>query len=403
MVAKLQRGISCSLFIPAGKDGYFFITRSSTNQDTLHIDTMIERHHRGIFYCIVFLIVGVTDCRHSTEPIPSPLKNPRDYTWTMDTLSVDGQIQTSLEDIWGSSASDVYAVGRNSGYGETIFHFDGKNWGAIHPLPGTDYANGGRSYELESIIGFSGSDIWVSGAELYYNKFPPPNYLDSSVIFHFDGSAWAKQILPGREFRVYNLWGNRPDNIWATGLRAIWHFNGTNWNRDSLPSSIVPQATTTWIGSLVQVNDGSIYCIVYGHNGAPSYLLRKTASWVVLDSAVEPNFRWGSGRLWRSPEGTTYSVGYGVYKLDSPTTWSRVFNTADQLSAIRGHDDDLFALSGVFGTIHYYDGASVTENHQFESPYIVFTSLWRTSDQVFISGFNVGPGIQITGFIIRGN
>ena len=132
---------------------------------------------------LAFLLLS---CREAAIEPQVPPKNPRDYTWTMDTLVVPGQLQNMILSIWGSSANDVYAVGRNSGNQETIFHFDGKSWGQLYPLRDL-HINQSRFFELDAIIGFSPNDIWISGSEYYDNHAPPPNFLDSSVVFHYNG------------------------------------------------------------------------------------------------------------------------------------------------------------------------------------------------------------------------
>jgi len=67
---------------------------------------------------LLFLIgLVASGCKHSTSP--PVVKNGREYTWTIDTLAYPRRFQTSMRDIWGSSANDVYVVGHNDagGYG----------------------------------------------------------------------------------------------------------------------------------------------------------------------------------------------------------------------------------------------------------------------------------------------
>lgn len=74
---------------------------------------------------ILFLMLQMS-CK---EKIVGPeFKDPRTYTWIIDTLAYPGSFQTSMQDIWGSSPNDVYVVGHNDrGFGK-MFHFDGKQW-----------------------------------------------------------------------------------------------------------------------------------------------------------------------------------------------------------------------------------------------------------------------------------
>jgi len=365
----------------------------------------------SLILLLIALILSGEGCHHSTQPTPPP-KDPRTYSWTMDTiiatgnLSGAGELQTEIMGVWGSSATDVYAVGGNSGTQESIFHFDGTRWTQLNPF--RNLRTNQRTFQLDAIVGFSSTDIWISGAEFYDNPSPPPNFLDSSAVFHFDGAVWSRPNLPGREAGLTaRIWGDRPDNIWITGNRAIWHFDGTVWNKDSLPLPSMPiNIGETPIAALIQTADRSLWCTANGADGTSYYLLKKTTSWSVLDSTTFAGTSWGCVGLYISPEGSLYSYGNGVYEKVGPTSWSRLFGpqlfgNINPISAVCGRDQDLFA-AGVYGMILYYDGNNTLETHQFENTSTACTSIWRSGDQVFIGGYIAGSGTQITGFVIHG-
>ncbi len=77
------------------------------------------------------LATAVLACLSSCKKNPvGPIepKDPRTYTWTIDTLAYPGSYQTIMQSIWGSSPSDVYVVGHNDGGYGKMYHFDGKMW-----------------------------------------------------------------------------------------------------------------------------------------------------------------------------------------------------------------------------------------------------------------------------------
>ena len=41
--------------------------------------------------------------------------------------------------------------------------------------------------DVGQVYGFAPNDIYLVGANTYLNPSPPPNFLDSSVILHFNG------------------------------------------------------------------------------------------------------------------------------------------------------------------------------------------------------------------------
>ena len=63
-------------------------------------------------------------CSSATGPITSS-PGRRDYTWTVDTLNIP---YTMLGYIWGSSPTDVWAVGPGGDLDKTIYHFTGEKW-----------------------------------------------------------------------------------------------------------------------------------------------------------------------------------------------------------------------------------------------------------------------------------
>ena len=70
----------------------------------------------------------------------------------------------SLSDVWGTSSSDVYAVG----WGGTILHYDGHAW---EEMPS------GTTEGLSGDWGASSSDVFAVGR--------------GNTILHYDGRAWS--------------------------------------------------------------------------------------------------------------------------------------------------------------------------------------------------------------------
>ena len=73
-------------------------------------------------------------------------------------------INERLNEVWGNSSSDVYAVGA----GGTILHYDGAGWNPMQS---------GTSEDLNDVWGSSSSDVYAVGSE--------------STLLHFDGISWS--------------------------------------------------------------------------------------------------------------------------------------------------------------------------------------------------------------------
>lgn len=117
----------------------------------------------------------------------------------------------TVEDIWGSSASDVYAVG----FGR-ILHYDGTTWS-------TSYQSDDPFFLFTCVWGNSPSNVFAGG---FYSEGEDENY----VILHYDGSDWS-EMTSGTGGRLMNLWGSSGSDVFAVGYPGILHYDGTVWTK----------------------------------------------------------------------------------------------------------------------------------------------------------------------------
>ena len=108
-----------------------------------------------------------------------------------------------LQDVWGISASDVWAVGSNG----TILHYNGTtSWSNI-PSSFT-----GATQQLSGLWGNSASDVWAVGA--------------SGTIFHYNGTGWSS-VATGNP-RPHRRLGHFRVRRVGCGCQTILHYNGTS-------------------------------------------------------------------------------------------------------------------------------------------------------------------------------
>ncbi len=97
---------------------------------------------------------------------------------------------STLLDIWGSAADDIWAVGHG-----VVLHYDGGRW---------------REYELPSglagtlflsIWGRSGDEVWTVGR--------------GGTIIHWNGNSWQQQATPADNTLL--AVGGNADSVWAVG------------------------------------------------------------------------------------------------------------------------------------------------------------------------------------------
>jgi hypothetical protein len=97
----------------------------------------------------------------------------------------------SLLGIWGTSPTDVWAVG------DAILHWDGRAWG---------YVTRARA-PLRAVWGSGADDVWAGGW--------------NGTLLHWDGVTWtSRPSLSANSIQA--LWGSDRDHVWAMGQGAIW-------------------------------------------------------------------------------------------------------------------------------------------------------------------------------------
>ncbi|MBN9161069.1 MAG: hypothetical protein J0I07_08905 [Myxococcales bacterium] len=125
-----------------------------------------------------------------------------DFIWT----EVDSRASVVLRGIWGSSASDVWAVGDRG----TIRRFGPKatEWEIIES-PTTE--------TLHAVWGTAADDVWDVG--------------ESGTILHWDGASWTTSVAafsvnPKRP-HLYGIWGSGPTDVWIVGEGIALRYTGT--------------------------------------------------------------------------------------------------------------------------------------------------------------------------------
>jgi hypothetical protein len=265
-----------------------------------------------------------------------------------------------LYGVWGTSSSDVWAVGW-----KTILHFNGATWSPV-----TD----GATWALFDVWGSSASDVWVVGQSyttgsrsfLHYDgtgwsAFPSPSvYLPTAIwgsstsdvwavdeggtIVHYDGTNWSS-VWSGTQ-GLNAVWGTSASNVWAVGTQTILHYDGTRWSTVYDASNVVSGVWGTsrsdaWaVGSTVLLHyDG----VRWSSNQGVSTL---------------PVFALG---VWASSPRNVLVVGFNGFKSAccpgglaqfNGTTWSSIpIGTVPTLRAVWGSSASDVWIVGDSGTV----------------------------------------------------
>jgi len=345
----------------------------------------------------ILILLIISGCKDSGTDI-QPVKDPRNYSWTVDTLEFPNSAQTLMNDLWGSSKKDVYVVGHNSrAYGK-MWHYDGETWTDVK-LKASRGGNISGVIDLKSISGISGSNIWAVGEKIRTNASPPPNFIDSSLIIYYNGTSW-NEVNFERRRRLADVYAKSANNVWAVGDTTIYHYDGVKWTREYVPL-VTPPNSSLFISKIVS-NDNTVYASGSIHNNLTgedvNYIfIRNEKGWSILNSSSSRT-DFGTTTLWISPSGKLYSAGSGIYTLNG-NRWVNIFFNATRFSEIYGTSDTNIFAVGIVGTtsmVYHYNGQDWKKLDELTVNNILYTSVWTEGTEAFISGFTLGSFPQKT-------
>jgi len=224
------------------------------------------------------------------------------------------------------------------------------------------------------------------GERIYINPAPPPNFLDSSLIIHFDGVQW-REIMIMRDRYLSSIWGANSQDIWAGGANgSLYHYLTGQWNKisfDSLSfiSSIWGLSTTDVYFSsvkedIVQPNDSLTYQL-WHYNGI---FLSSIDSFMVTPTNLQRKF---GHNLWQT-EQTLYSSGYGVYVMEG-NQWRQFLVNEYPLHIGGSSRNSIFAV-GDFGRMFHWSGTDWLRLTAIENPNVQYLSVWANNKEAIIVG-----------------
>jgi hypothetical protein len=297
-------------------------------------------------------------------------------TWRLVHQGLPG----ALLSVWGTSATDVWAVGGDAldGTGPTVIHFDGASW-SRHPTPQLQG-------NLWWVFGFDGGPIYMGG--------------EGGVILRYEPAADQYTLLdtPGTD-TVFGIWGASPDDVWAVGGASdatggfAWRLSGDTWTAEpSLPVD-VPTNAAIWK--------------MYGTSSSDAWLVGSNGVALHWDGASLQQGDTGVGTSLftvHASEGRYVAVGgtaSGIIVEYEDGAWTNV--TPDPappgLSGVVLGDDGFGVAVGTFGAIYSRsaDAGWVEEALDFSIPHSLHGSwiddtggVWAVGGQVFSPPFDAG-------------
>jgi len=235
---------------------------------------------------------------------------------TMHAVSLSlptGWMNGVLYDVWGSSDHDVHAIGSGKdALGSIVplfYHNDGTGWTELEPsLPSGE----GRG-KLYGVWGSGATDIYAVGE----------GWDAKPLLYHNDGTGWTRTALSLPAGWIYgcliSVWGSSISNVYAvgwgknaggSGMPLLYHNDGTGWTQFALPGLSAGYLHGVW-GS----GAGDIYVVGLGSNG-PLIYHNDGTGWTNMALSLPAG--WTDGFLqdvWGSSDQDVYAIGYGIDDL----------------------------------------------------------------------------------------
>jgi hypothetical protein len=285
----------------------------------------------------VFLAIFLTTAVAAAQNSGSGQMISADY-WAWQNPLPQGN---DLKGVWGSSSSDVYAVG-NLG---TILHYNGNAWTGV--LIGTD--------DLFGVWGSPSRDSNGNANDIYAVG-------EDGAILHYNGSAWAS-LTSSSPSTFYGVWGSSATDVYVVGAGGtILHFNGTAW---------IPLSSGTT--NDIQAIWGSSTTDVYAVGSAGTILHFDGTAWSPQNSGTTMNLH----SVWGSSSTDTSGHANDVY-------------VASDLIQLVQNDENYFSAS-----LHY-DGTGwslVTPTPYTASNFSNFYAIWGSSSSDILAAGDSVVGV----------
>jgi hypothetical protein len=230
--------------------------------------------------------------------------------------------------VWGSSPSDVYAVGST-----IIWHYGGAQWV-------TAFDDNGQTFYV-GLAGTSAQDVFAAGILETATG-------SKGFITHWDGDTWDLPSSPiGEDGEAFDVWATSPGDAWAVGRQyapfdvppgdpdvryQIVHYNGTEWSLsfDFYALSTVPTGFRgVWASAANDVFVVGPGGGIWHYNGT---------DWSPMTSPTTEDLF----DLWGSSGSDVFAVGdAGILRFDG-TSWSVINPTKG--TRVWGAGRDVFVL-----------------------------------------------------------
>jgi hypothetical protein len=298
----------------------------------------------------------------------------------VSTHWVDGQRRSyptptaePLFDVWGTSMSNLYAVGRSG----SIAHFDGAAWEALNQeslmnlhdawvtsigaiavgTGGTILRQNGSEWTEENLgATYEFAGVWETpGLSVAVGRYAPNNIDWRQAILMNTGSGWTDVGPVGSAHRLFDVWGTSASDVYAVGWAGeILSYEGGTW-------SVVDagDGDAAFLMSVSGTSPDNVFAVGRTDDLRGLVCRFDGATWTktTLDQVEELR------GVWVESTGSAFAVGSsGTILRYSDAMWSSMQSPAAlELFCVWGVSANDVYAAGWEGALLHYDGTAWRE------------------------------------------
>jgi hypothetical protein len=254
---------------------------------------------------------------------------------------------TTFNAVWGTSASDVYAVGGQSTDVSVVQHYDGTTWSPV--------ASSGMGLFA----------VWGTGGEVF---------AAGTSIIHSTGGAFT--TMPSPAIVAHGLWGSSTTDVDVVGDNGtILHWDGVTWVKVTNASSVaLASVAGSSAAEVFAVGEGGTILRYTGAVWADTSAMQPTATHLLDVFAAAPNEAFAVGNtnadILHFRDGTGWAT--------DPTSLSA------PLAAVWGRGPNDVLVVGLFESAHYTGSWTAST-----APVSMSIALWGNATKTYAVGARI--------------
>jgi hypothetical protein len=333
---------------------------------------------------IVGLLVSCKDSPPGPPPLAGPDTTSHEITWATDSM---GFFSTRLLDVWGTSETNVYAVGYVPGPppepGTYIAQYNGSVWA---PMQDDSLGWWLAAGLLAGIHGLSNDMIVVAGSR--YNSG-----VVTGVVAKWNGARWTN-ISPDSSAALFTVWAESETSIYAAGdSGTILWYDGNSWTQ-------LESGTDLDIWQISGLPGGEIYAVGsdYFNSFAGSVILRIEGNIVIHEQFFPVGQKFG---IWGTLGGEAYATGEGTFHKTRGSSWLQIAtpNPRVALWSVTGTAPNNVLVVGSYGAVVHWSGGSwrFYEELYDRSSFKSYFKTFAIGNRYFLVGYTGSRALMTVG------